>query len=237
MKVSAVYVVSNTVTGNFYIGASSNVEYRMWRHIKRLRTNSHHNKIMQAEFDTHGDVFICDVIKKVPVDELNKHEQYFIDNFKPQYNLIKKVHSNNSLGYKQPHELKERLKKIRKEYWETHESWTKGRVWTEESKRKLSQSHMGKPAWNKGIPRPQEVRDKIKRFGAANHRAKGVDQYTMDGIFVAHFGSVCEAERLTGFAKSGIFAAANGVQHHSKGFVWKYSTRGPVRGECNDFKL
>ena len=34
---------------------------------------------------------------------------------------------------------------------------------TEETRKKLSLSHMGQPAWNKGIPRSQEVKDAISK--------------------------------------------------------------------------
>ena len=54
----------------------------------------------------------------------------------------------------------------------------------------------------------------------SNKSNKPVNQYTLDGVYVATYPSAAEAKRITGASK--ISKAARGEQHSSGGFIWKY---------------
>lgn len=55
--------------------------------------------------------------------------------------------------------------------------------------------------------------------------SKAIDQYTLDGKFVAHYPSLAEANRQTGFAQGNICRNLKGDPHysHAYGYVWRYS--------------
>lgn len=53
-------------------------------------------------------------------------------------------------------------------------------------------------------------------------RAKSVIQKTLNGSVVAMFISTLEAEKITGFDRSGISKCCNGLQNTANGFLWEY---------------
>lgn len=58
--------------------------------------------------------------------------------------------------------------------------------------------------------------------GDKHPKSLKVYQYDLLGNFVAEYGSVREAARITGFANSSIASCANGRLKQSNGFVWSY---------------
>lgn len=59
--------------------------------------------------------------------------------------------------------------------------------------------------------------------GSLNWNSKGVVQQTKQGVFVASYGSVCEAERVTGIRNANIVQCCKGKLKTAGGFVWVYS--------------
>lgn len=55
--------------------------------------------------------------------------------------------------------------------------------------------------------------------------SKAIDQYTLDGEFVAHYASLAEAHRQTGFGQGNICHHLHGKSNysHAYGYIWKYS--------------
>lgn len=67
------------------------------------------------------------------------------------------------------------------------------------------------------------------RIGAAGLNGKTsrpIAQYTRDGILVATYPSMAEAERKTGFAKANICRCAQGSSgySHAYGYIWRYAS-------------
>lgn len=117
---------------------------------------------------------------------------------------------------------------------------------TDEHKRKLSESHKGKPPWNKGKRLSDEYKCKLsdahkgKPTWLSTHRlskttiariaeklrgriptnAKRVCQYTLDGNFVAEYNSSMEAHRTTGI--SNISMCCRGERTKAGGYVWRW---------------
>lgn len=84
-KISGIYKITNTITGDFYIGSSCNIKHR-WVHHKspsrwKLQLNSKLYKDM-AEFGL--DNFIFEVLEETT--DLRNREQYWIEHLKPSYN-------------------------------------------------------------------------------------------------------------------------------------------------------
>ena len=106
MKISAVYKITNTVTGDFYIGSSKDVKQR-WREHKWPSTwKKHPNNQLYKDMQEYGtDKFAFEVIEEVEAEHLKETEQKFIELLKPTYNN----YNANGLNV-------ERRKKSKKEY-------------------------------------------------------------------------------------------------------------------------
>ena len=104
--ISGIYRITNTITGDFYIGSSKDVKQRWASHKCQSTWNKHPNNSMYLDMRKYGvDNFEFQVIEVVESDSLKETEQQFIELLKPTYN------SNNAKGLDI-----ERLKKYKKEY-------------------------------------------------------------------------------------------------------------------------
>ena len=112
MKVSGVYKITNTATGDFYIGSSKNVK-RRWKDHKCPSTwNERPNNPMYQDMKRYGlDYFVFEILEEVEPKQLKETEQQFIETLKPTYN------SNRANGFDV-----ERRKKYRKEYNKSEKS-------------------------------------------------------------------------------------------------------------------
>ena len=87
MKISAVYKITNTITGDFYVGSSKNVKLR-WKQHKRISVwNRYKNNQMYLDMKNYGiDKFELEILEEVEADSLKETEQRFIEMLKPTYN-------------------------------------------------------------------------------------------------------------------------------------------------------
>ena len=84
-KISGIYKITNTITGDLYIGSSKNIEKRWASHkspsVHKQRPNS---KLYKAMASYGLDNFTFEIIEKT--DNLKEREQYYIEQLKPSYN-------------------------------------------------------------------------------------------------------------------------------------------------------
>lgn len=75
-----IYYIQNTVTKQFYIGQSINLNVRLKTHFYLLRKNEHYNKHMQNSFNKYGeDNFKSGVLQYCDRSELDELEVSYID--------------------------------------------------------------------------------------------------------------------------------------------------------------
>lgn len=87
MKTSAVYKITNTITGDFYIGSSKNVERRWRAHKEPSRWSNNPNNLLYCDFQKYGiDKFEFQILANVEPDQLKEIEQQFIEKLQPTYN-------------------------------------------------------------------------------------------------------------------------------------------------------
>ena len=111
-KKSGIYKIENIVTGDFYIGQSYNMYIRKYRHLSELSRNIHKNKFLQNSYNKYGKKsFIIIPIIYCENWELNKYEQFFINNIKPKFNMVLTV-TDSRLGFKASEETKRKMSKI-----------------------------------------------------------------------------------------------------------------------------
>jgi len=90
MNNSGIYMITNVVNNKRYIGQSKNISNRKIHHFSRLRGNAHYNKYLQKAFNKYGENnFIFSVLLYCELFELTKYEQFFVDFFDPEYNILK----------------------------------------------------------------------------------------------------------------------------------------------------
>lgn len=113
---SGIYKITNTINDKIYIGSSINLRQRKSRHFTDLKAGRHDNSHLQRAFKKYGAKFFqFEVIFTCPISELIRIEQIFLDNYKPEYNMLTKAYA--SFGYKHTLEslkkMSERFKGIR----------------------------------------------------------------------------------------------------------------------------
>ena len=122
-KVSGVYKITNTITGDFYIGSSKDIK-RRWANHKSPSTwaISLGMSLYQAFINYGLNNFTFEIIEET--DNLKKREQYWIDQLKPNYNDRRADGFNieRFRDYYRDHY------KSNKEYWNTYQNKYQGRL-------------------------------------------------------------------------------------------------------------
>lgn len=86
-KISAVYKIVNTITGEFYIGSSVNVKKRWSDHKTPSIWKSNPNKLIYKDFQKYGlDKFRFQILCPVMEEYLKDVEQELIEMLQPVYN-------------------------------------------------------------------------------------------------------------------------------------------------------
>ena len=105
-KIIGVYKITNTATGDFYVGSSKNIEKRWANHKCPSSWNKQPNNPLYLDMKKYGvDNFDFQILAEVEPEELKEAEQKFIETLKPTYN------SNRANGWDI-----ERYKEYKKEY-------------------------------------------------------------------------------------------------------------------------
>ena len=130
-------------SGNLYIGPSQNIRKRWREHRNDLKRGRHHSVVLQKAFDKYQDTLEYTLLLVCNPKDLVTYEQQYIDFYKPKYNIC--LIAGSCLGFKHTDETRQKMS-------EAH----KGMPVSEESRRKIALSKIGKP-------RPQHVIDAVKK--------------------------------------------------------------------------
>ena len=110
MKIIGIYKITNTITGDFYIGSSKDVKRRWNEHKFPSRWNRYSNSQLYKDMQKYGlDKFELQILEEVEPCSLKEKEQQYIERLKPTYNQM------NAKGRDF-----ERRKKKKKEYYKAH---------------------------------------------------------------------------------------------------------------------
>ena len=170
MKISAVYKITNTVTGDFYIGSSKNVKKRWSDHKCKSKWNERPNNPMYLDMQKYGvDKFVFEVIEEAEVDKLKETEQKFIETLKPTYNScnakgidVERKKEYNKEYQKEYHKT-DKFKKYMKEYQKSDKFKEHQKEFYKEYKKQLclyngevlTLNALSKRFSKAGIPHPQ----------------------------------------------------------------------------------
>ena len=123
MKISGVYKITNTITGDFYIGSSKDVKQRWAVHKCQSTWKNHPNNPMYLDMQKYGDdKFEFEVLAEVEIEKLKETEQQFIETLKPSYNnynangLNIERHKEYNKEYQKEYQKSDKYKEYMKEY-------------------------------------------------------------------------------------------------------------------------
>ena len=127
MKIIGIYKITNTITGDFYIGSSKDVKQRWAVHKCPSKWKECPNNPMYIDMKRYGvDKFEFQVIAEVESEQLKEMEQQFIEILKPTYNdknakglnIERQKESNKEYNkeYRQSDKYKEYNKEYKKKY-------------------------------------------------------------------------------------------------------------------------
>lgn len=152
-EISGVYKITNTITGDFYIGSSNNVKRRWREHKKPSVWKNYPNKQLYQDMQKYGvDKFEFQVIAEAEESFLKEKEQKFIEMLKPTYN------NRNANGIDI-----ERYKEYKKEYNKEYQKTDKRKKYQKEYNNQLCSYNgelltlcaLSKRFQRAGIPHPQ----------------------------------------------------------------------------------
>ena len=85
--ISGIYKITNTITGDCYIGSSKNIKQRWAVHKCKSTWNEHPSNPMYQDMMKYSvDKFELEILAEVEPEKLKETEQQFIETLKPTYN-------------------------------------------------------------------------------------------------------------------------------------------------------
>lgn len=115
MKISGVYEIINTITGDFYIGSSVDLDRRRKQHFCEYCWKHEPNKPLYKDMKQYGkNNFLFKTIWLCVPEELKKYEQITIQKYKPKYNRYAACGRLNKREYDKKR-YKEKANKIRQQ--------------------------------------------------------------------------------------------------------------------------
>lgn len=119
MKISGVYKITNTITGDFYIGSSKDVKNRWTSHQKPSAWKKQPNNPMYQDMKKYGvEKFVFEILEEVEIERLKETEQQFIEKMHPTYNNYnaKGLNIERRKEYQKSEKCKKYYKEYQKEY-------------------------------------------------------------------------------------------------------------------------
>lgn len=189
-----IYKIINKVNGRYYVGSSRNVEIRWKEHCKMLGSGNHHCVYLQRAWDKYGaDSFLFSFVECCELRELRQREQEYLDSvisdrilYNTSFNAMGPGHEgyvpwNKGKKCKPvPREVRDKISKTVTELWESGvydgvgekvRQALMGRKYSEERRRAISEGQKGREPWNKGVPRSEVCREKLRIISAKWHHS------------------------------------------------------------------
>ena len=197
-KIIGIYKITNTVTGDFYIGSSKNVKQRLACHKCQSTWNECPNKQLYQDMQKYGlDKFELQILEEAEADKLKETEQQFIETLKPTYNNI----NANGLNV-------ERRKEYQKEYNKEYQKSDKYKEYEKSDKRKKA-----KKEYMKEYQKSDKFKEYMKEYMKEYQKSDKYKEYQKEFYKEYHSQLCCyNGEKLTLCALSKRFSRA-GIPH------------------------
>lgn len=205
---SGVYSIRNRTNNKQYIGSSKDILQRLRQHRNQLKYGIHCNKHLQSSYNKYGlDNFEFTIIERCE-DYINK-EIYYVEHL----NVLNPKH-----GYNKATIILD----------------TSGYKWSDESRKKLSNSKKGTKMHPNTLKALIEAnKNRIYKKGKDNPRygispkhptnKKPILQYDLSGNFIKEYGGCIDVKEY-GFYPRSVGNCCHGLRNHSGGFIWRFKT-------------
>ena len=132
---SGIYKIQSRIKPErVYIGSALRIAHRWYLHLRELSKGTHHSAKLQNHVNKYGlEDLSFSIIEPCFPEWLTSREQFYLNKLNPYFNICKIA--GGVLGIKRSKETIEKCKKAQK-----------GRIFTEETRKKMSESKKGKPS-------------------------------------------------------------------------------------------
>ena len=240
---NCIYMYINKINNHKYIGQTKDFNKRHYQHVyhsnNEKRTREYylpfHRAIRKYGIENFEVIILKENINTQCL--LNFWESYYIEKYnclsKENYNVASGGSNGNNFAGKTEEEMKEIKNKIGEK--------SKGRIHSEETKAKMSESRKGKNNHFYGKHHNKDTKDKISKIhkgkkrtkedkekqsksitGKNNHNAKRVIQYNLQGDIIKIWDYIKQASEELNINKASISNCCRGKSKSAGGFIWKY---------------
>ena len=208
-----IYCITNIQNGMRYVGQSRNIEKRFGEHLRddvKLKT-----RLGRAIREYGSKNFALTILEECEVKELDEKERKWIkelNTFPNEYNMTPG-------GRDQVYDL-DKLRAIPTE--EVVKLWEQGFNVSQIMKKygKSCTNTIKNQLIEEGYK--QEDIENRGRLSRAKRTSKVVQQYNLQGEFIAEYYSLNEAGRATNTTSQNIGKVCKGTRATAGGFIWKY---------------
>lgn len=211
-----IYKAENLIDGKVYIGATTtSINDRKKDHLQRV-DKTYSGKFHEAISTYGAEAFKWEQIDTASnSDELaEKEKQYVLE-----YNSKEEgLNSDSGGGFKKTvyqYDLEEGI------LVNKYDSLESAGISIDAKKQDISRACLSVNNILKGYYWSYEFKEPF--IPNKDLRKKEVQQFSIDGDFLAKYGSVSEAARITGLSKSCISKVCRAERKSSGGFLWEYS--------------
>lgn len=197
---SGIYKIENIINSKIYIGSSSKLNIRFNTHKHDLKVGRHGNSYLQNAWNKYGEkcfkFSIIEIVKDVKL--LEEREQYWCDFYSKTNELYNiRICSNSNIGLK-------RSAESRKKMSEAHlgkPSNVLGIKHTDEARYNMSLSHLGKSSGMKGKKHTDKAKSKM---GNNSFLGKHHTEETKKKQSDAHKGKKLTEEHIENMRKANL---------------------------------
>ena len=115
-----IYLIVNLTSRNFYVGCTVNPDTRWIKnHLPQLRAGKHENPHLQHSFNKYGECqFAYLPFYECPASVLHRVEWYFIQQLRPQYNMVRHMRGLSSMTEERKQRIRLATSMSCKKMWE-----------------------------------------------------------------------------------------------------------------------
>lgn len=160
---AGIYMWSNKITGDIYVGQSVNLSKRFLRYFNLNFLNSRNELVIHRALIKYGYLnFSLTILEYCDVSELDKREQYYFDSLNPQYNT-QKIAGGSSKGLILSEETKNKISKALKGVYIKDKAYWYNRTLSDATKKLMSSKRKGELNPLYGKSHSEETKDLIRQ--------------------------------------------------------------------------